>query len=366
LKSGTSWTIIKCEKQNVSNGQISFLSELMSIRLVQGGQNGEQAVFPFRPGLRLLRAYRDPDEMSAGSVHWGIEQSQLGPGRFDGGTRAIHSGQVQMSYSHRNPGLMIRGAIPSQAVVLSSVVRLSTPVLFNGKRLGDHQVMWTDSRSELDLRTIGGNELVTVAVDAPLFDAVARASLGPAFFDAERTDRFSLNDAECRRRLNRRLLALLDEGFMKSDRMSEVTYRRNWEFHVMSAWLADVNAPDPRATPSARHRAARHAETFLRCNPDRPISVAELCLLTGVAKRTLMLGFQEAFGMSPLAYHRRFRLNEARRELIRSLPHAVTVAQVALRWGFDHFGRFSVDYRNFFGETPTMTMRSMFAKSGLI
>ena len=70
-----------------------------------------------------------------------------------------------------------------------------------------------------------------------------------------------------------------------------------------------------------------------------------------------MLGFHEAFGISPGAYHRRLRLNAARRDLSRSLPRDVTVAQVALRWGFEHFGRFSVDYHCLFGETPTTTLR---------
>ena len=157
--------------------------------------------------------------------------------------------------------------------------------------------------------------------------------------------------------LNQCLVALLDEGFTQSDRLSDPVYCRNWEYRVLSAWLADVIAPDPGASPTSRHRAARHAEAFLRENPDRPISVGELCLETGVAKRTLMLGFQEAFGISPLAYHRRLRLNAARRELFRSSPRDVTVAQVALRWGFDHFGRFSVDYHSLFGETPTTTLR---------
>jgi transcriptional regulator GlxA family with amidase domain len=98
--------------------------------------------------------------------------------------------------------------------------------------------------------------------------------------------------------------------------------------------------------------------SLLRDNPDRSISVGELCLETGVPKRTLMLSFQKAFGISPLAYHRRLRLNRARRELFRSSTRDVTVAQVAFRWGFDHFGRFSVDYHNLFGETPTTTLRS--------
>ena len=119
--------------------------------------------------------------------------------------------------------------------------------------------------------------------------------------------------------LNRSLVALLDEAFTHSDRLSEPDYCRNWEYRVLDAWLAQVVAPDPGASPSWRHRAARHAETYLRENPDRPISVGELCLETGVPKRTLMLGFHEAFGISPGAYHRRLRLNAARRDLSRSL-----------------------------------------------
>jgi AraC-like DNA-binding protein len=261
-----------------------------------------------------------------------------------------------LSFSHRAPGLLIRGQVPRETVVLSSIVRQSAPVFFNGQRVADHQVMRTDARHEIDFRTIGGNKLVTVAVHAPLFDSLARATLGPKFFDDKPSDRFSLHDAQRRPRLNRCLVALLDEGFTQSDRLSDPVYCRSWEYRVLNVWLADVIAPDPGASPTSRHRAARHAETFLRENLDRPISVSELCLETGVAKRTLMLGFQEAFGISPLAYHRRLRLNGARRELFRSSPRDVTVAQVALRWGFDHFGRFSVDYHRLFGETPTTTL----------
>jgi AraC family transcriptional regulator, ethanolamine operon transcriptional activator len=329
----------------------------MSIRKVQAISGGAGKGYPFRPGLRLDHSYRDPDEMSARSIHWRIEQSQLGPGRFAGATRAIHSGQIQMSYSHRAPGLMIRGEVPIDAVVLSSIVRERAPVFFNSKRVAGHQFIRADARQAIDLRTIGDNTLITTAVHAPLFDAVARATLGPEFFDDRPSDHFSLHDAPRRRRCNRCLVTLLNEGFTQSDRLIEPDYGQNWEYRVLSAWLEHVITPDPGTTPSSRHRAARHAEEFLRENPDRPISVGELCVETGVAKRTLMLGFREAFGMSPGAYHRRFRLNMARRELLRSFNRDVTVAQVALNWGFDHFGRFSVDYHKLFGETPTTTLR---------
>ncbi len=329
----------------------------MSIHKVQANPGGSNTAFPFRPGSRLAFSYTDPDEMSAQAIHWGIEQSQLGSGRFEGGTRAIHSGRIQLSQSHRNPGLLIRGEAPRQTIVLSSIVRQSSPVFFNGRRVADHQVMRLDAREEIDLRTIGGNKLLTVAVHAPLFDAVARATLGAEFADGKPTDRLSLDGAPRRRSLNRGLVALLDEGFSQSGRLGDPDYCRGWEFRVLDAWLAQVIAPDRGESSTSRHRAAREAETFLREHPDRPVSVGELCLAIGVAKRTLMLGFQEAYGISPGAYHRRLRLNGARRELCRCRPHDVTIAQVALRWGFDHLGRFSVDYRNLFGQTPTATLR---------
>jgi AraC family transcriptional regulator, ethanolamine operon transcriptional activator len=335
----------------------NILDSSMSIRKVQAVASGLPTASPFRPGLRLDLSYRDPDEMSERSIHWGIEQSQLGSGQFNGGTRAIHSGQIQLSCSHRTPGLLIRGEVPHGAVALSSIVRQAAPVFFNGRRVADHQVIQADSQHEIDFRTIGANKVITVAVHAPLFNTLARATLGPEFFDHKPSDRFSLQGNERRPRLNQCLVALLDEGFTQSDRLSDAAYCRNWEYRVLSAWLADAIAPDHCGSSTLRHRAARHAEAFLRANVDRPISIAELCLETGAAKRTLMLGFQEAYGIAPLAYHRRLRLNGARRELSYSSRHDVTVSQVALRWGFDHFGRFSVDYHRLFGETPTATLR---------
>jgi AraC-like DNA-binding protein len=152
---------------------------------------------------------------------------------------------------------------------------------------------------------------------------------------------------------------LLDEGFDQPDRLRHPEHGRAWDYRVVDTWLADVMAPDPGFTPAMRHRAAREADSFLRENLDRPVSIAELCLVTGVPKRTLMLGFSDSFGISPLDFHRRLRLNAARRDLAVSLPGETTVTAAALRWGFDHFGRFSVDYRRMFGESPIATLRGL-------
>src|SRR5262249_400667 len=46
----------------------------------------------------------------------------------------------------------------------------------------------------------------------------------------------------------------------------------------------------------------------------------------------------------------------ARRDLLQGLP-GERIMDVAVRCGFPHFGRFSVEYRRRYGETPSQTLR---------
>lgn len=54
-------------------------------------------------------------------------------------------------------------------------------------------------------------------------------------------------------------------------------------------------------------------------------------------------------------YLRDLRLQRVRDELLSG--SGSPVASVALRWGFEHMGRFATQYRQAFGETPSQTLR---------
>jgi AraC family ethanolamine operon transcriptional activator len=319
--------------------------------------NHERVAVLFPAGLRVAFSCRDPGEMVEQAVYWRMKEDQLGRGPFEASVRAVHSGRIQMSRARRTQGLWLRGSIPAGTVVLASLHRPSAPVFLRSARVAEHEVMLVRAEDELDFRSVGGDQQITAAVDATLFEGLARAALGPAVFDRWCPDCLALREPAIRPRLNRRLMYLLDEAFDQPDRLRHPDHGRAWEYRVLDAWLADVVAPDPGFTPAMRHRAAREAESFLRENLDRPVSIAELCLLTGAPKRTLMLGFTDSFGMPPLTLHRRLRLNAVRRDLADSRPGETTVTDAALRWGFDHFGRFSVDYHRMFGESPIATLR---------
>jgi AraC-like DNA-binding protein len=85
-------------------------------------------------------------------------------------------------------------------------------------------------------------------------------------------------------------------------------------------------------------------------------SITELCLVAHVSERALRRAFNDIYGASPAAFFRAWALEEARRRL-KSVGSDGQVSRVALDVGFGHLGRFSVRYRETYGESPSTTLR---------
>ncbi|MDP2333558.1 MAG: helix-turn-helix domain-containing protein [Reyranella sp.] len=94
----------------------------------------------------------------------------------------------------------------------------------------------------------------------------------------------------------------------------------------------------------------------MRGNAGHDWNLAELAEAAGLSSRTLQRQFRVFLGKAPRAALRDVRFENARRELLQGLPDS-RVMDVALRCGFPHCGRFSVEYRRRFGETPSQTLQ---------
>jgi AraC family ethanolamine operon transcriptional activator len=99
-------------------------------------------------------------------------------------------------------------------------------------------------------------------------------------------------------------------------------------------------------------------EYTLKLDGRRPY-LSELCNASNVSERTLQYAFHDIMGMSPLTYLHRLRLHRARDELRAAMSDSTSVTDVALNWGFWHFGEFSRAYKNCFGELPSATLRQV-------
>ena len=98
------------------------------------------------------------------------------------------------------------------------------------------------------------------------------------------------------------------------------------------------------------------ADEFLHDHGDRPVHLMEVCAAVGVSARCLEYAFKEICGVTPMRYLKARRLRLARRLLRDGTPAGISVKQAALQSGFVQMGRFSTEYRKFFGEKPSETL----------
>ncbi|NIH85761.1 AraC family transcriptional regulator [Amycolatopsis granulosa] len=112
-----------------------------------------------------------------------------------------------------------------------------------------------------------------------------------------------------------------------------------------------------RNTRPAPSRPVRLAVDIMQNHPEWEHTTGSLARVTGVGVRTLQRGFREQLGVTPREYLNDVRLQRVRDELRAHRPEHATVGEIASRWGFPHPGRFSVIYRQRFGESPSATLR---------
>jgi AraC-like DNA-binding protein len=97
-------------------------------------------------------------------------------------------------------------------------------------------------------------------------------------------------------------------------------------------------------------------EDWIDAHLDESITLGRLCEVAGVGQRTLQQAFATTRGMSPMRFVTERRLAVARQRIERAAANE-TVAHIALGVGLPHLGRFAVQYRQAFGESPSMTLR---------
>jgi len=118
------------------------------------------------------------------------------------------------------------------------------------------------------------------------------------------------------------------------------------------------------AAPAAARRQSRwHSrvmtrfENYLAARQCESIYLPEVCSAVGVSERTLRSYCHDAFGMGPIRYLWLRRMHLARRALLQADPVSASVTKVATDYGFWELGRFSVEYRSLFGESPSASLQ---------
>jgi AraC-like DNA-binding protein len=126
--------------------------------------------------------------------------------------------------------------------------------------------------------------------------------------------------------------------------------------HALVTCLADDGAT---RDGGSHGRVMARFEEFLAAKQFEPVYLAEICNFVGASERTLRTCCQERLGMGPIRYLWLRRMNLAHRALLDADPALRTVTEIVTGHGFWELGRFSVEYRALFGESPSTSLRRL-------
>ena len=109
----------------------------------------------------------------------------------------------------------------------------------------------------------------------------------------------------------------------------------------------------PLKAPEALMRAVAYIQAHL----DTPLDFVRLQAISGIGRSALAKAFKQYFGLGPLGWAQLQRLERVREDLLAAPASNHAVTDTALRWGFNHMGRFAGAYARRYGETPRATLQ---------
>jgi AraC-like DNA-binding protein len=100
----------------------------------------------------------------------------------------------------------------------------------------------------------------------------------------------------------------------------------------------------------------RKVRDYIIAHAHEEICADDLHRMAGVSKSKLYEEFQHFYNTSPIAFLKKYRLQQIYKILSTSASKKkISISRLAYEWGFNHLSRFSQEYKDEFGEKPSET-----------
>jgi len=304
--------------------------------------------------------FRDLDELAASNGVLDAEYLQLGSNPIEAQVLRVSLDRLVLMRGAENVAHVARMSGPPDISALVLQLNSAGTTVWRGREVNERTLVSYQPGSEHVGHSTGGMVWAAIFCKSVVLDDAARMLRGVEPAQSLATSAF----AEPPPAALATLRDALQQAFFIAEAAPHVlespATRRAFEESILKAAIDAVDPQGDRAAPDgpkfSHERVVRRAEDALADKLDAPIYVADLCDRAGVSERTLRNAFQSLYGMSPIRFIQLRRLHQVRRALRSGALGSVTEA--ALRYGFGNLGRFAVEYRQLFGESPSRTRRN--------
>jgi AraC family transcriptional regulator, ethanolamine operon transcriptional activator len=297
--------------------------------------------------------YRSIEQSQAAfSNLWNVKFTQLEAGDLEIRFKSTAVGRCLVYESSSNIPMICTGTRTPDLVTISPISAKCEQGKYRGRQLKADQVLVMDPGGDAFQQIAANHQQTAVSIPVELLDRIARAEYG---FEEGRHWKWRVATPTHRHSYN---LSQTIDSIVSGQAHDFVGANAEVRFaEMIFATVRDRSQANPEPSRHLNRRViVRNAEELIRANLCNPPSILELCEFTGAGRRALFYAFDELIGLSPIAYLKAARLQEARERIMASdQQHGVQL--VARNLNFGHLGQFSIDYAKHFGESPSQTFK---------
>jgi len=312
---------------------------------------------PVRDYFRPI-ACTDVEEFSSAVAEWNGGFSQLSAGRFVASGGITRIGAAIVARITLNQTILHGSHAPDDTVAFLFPGSGSGSAFLRGRRIEEKQCVSVTSDACCETITNGHFVIMAAAIDLNAWNRQSHwldiepvagqrgtrlISIGAQLDELEGAIGWTLDAIDAH-----------PDGFKRADVRDSLGDRL---FHMLSSLepSAGASMPDSRSARIHRRAAVERARDYIHRNLSEQIRLSELCTYARVQSRCLEYGFREITGLSPFSYVKALRLSSVRKALLSPALPLRSISEIACDNGFWHLSQFAVDYRKFFGESPSAT-----------
>lgn len=310
--------------------------------------------------IYINEKFNDFDHLREASKKWSLDFTQLDSGKFFGELMLMDNKQTQLVSAKFNRKFYQEAETPKGYRTFGIPADQFQSFFWRGYNIDSNKILIVPKSGELEAFSNPGFNIYTISIADELIEEY-RCNLGYEQLELLDSGVEVLELApQSINSIRNQINYLLTQVQLHPQIVNKKAFQQIFKNEIPNLLLKNLiyhkstaKLPIKRIRDISLHKAIDYLKA---CKSDFP-SVKELCLISGASQRTLEYAFKERFDIGPNDYMKKQRLSCVNRALKKADPKKVNIADIARSSGFWHMGQFGADYKKFFGELPSSTLK---------
>ena len=303
-------------------------------------------------------AFCNPGELAVGLADLRMHVLITGPGRFYASLTQLECRIMRVALVHEALPRIVHLSLPPGTAGILFATRKRQTAMIVGQALDFGKLAVLGAGYQCYMRSPADFDWASITFRPDQLGEQHRPT-GIALDDPDSFQMIQLHSANLRR-LQRLCRHAANAVHRAPDLLRATASARGFEdalVEIVVACLSDGAGLQPDLRQRARVWTMNRLHDLLCAEGESRLRALDPATIPGVSRRSLRSICREHLGMTLEGFLRLQKMNRTRLELERADSKASTVKAIAAKSGFHEPGRFAVQYRKLFGESPSATLR---------